>query len=98
MLRQVSELSGGLDEAVHLSDWAALMRLPRPCSSSNTHELFYPNAPDNVLADPSDQGHLYRQAGFLVGLEHSHYHNAAQYVLDHAGQEFIDIPALLQTG
>lgn len=98
MLRQVSELSGGVDEAVHLSDWAALMRLPRPCSTSNTHELFYPNAPDDVLADPSDQGHLYRRAGFLVGLEHGHYHNAARYVLDHAGEEFIDIPALLRTG
>ncbi|KFY82708.1 hypothetical protein V498_08489 [Pseudogymnoascus sp. VKM F-4517 (FW-2822)] len=61
VLRQVSKLSRGLDEAVHLSDWDAL-------------------------------------AGFLVGLEHGHYHNAARYVLDHAGQEFIDIPALLRTG
>lgn len=98
MLEKISKLSGGLDEEVHLSDWAALVRLPRPCSSANTHELFYPDAPNDVLADLSDQGHLYRQSGFLVGLEHGRYHNAARYVLDNAGQEYIDIQALLRRG
>ncbi|KFY65503.1 hypothetical protein V496_02533, partial [Pseudogymnoascus sp. VKM F-4515 (FW-2607)] len=98
VLKKISKLSRGLDEAVHLSDWAALVRLPRPCSSANTHELFYPDAPNDVLADLSDQGHLYRQSGLLVGLEHGHYHNAARYVLDNAGQEYIDIQALLRTG
>ncbi|KAL5345473.1 hypothetical protein ACLOAV_009223 [Pseudogymnoascus australis] len=98
VLEKISKLSRGLDEEVHLSDWAALVRLPRPCSSANTHELFYPNAPNDVLADLSDQGHLYRQSGFLVGLEHGRYHNAARYVLDNAGQEYIDIQALLRRG
>lgn len=99
VLDKISKLSGGLNEAVHLSDWAALVRLPRSCSSSNTHELFYRDAPDDVLADPSDQGHLHRRSGFLIGLEHGDYHNAARYVLDNAGhQEYIDIQALLRTG
>ncbi|OBT95119.1 hypothetical protein VE01_07344 [Pseudogymnoascus verrucosus] len=98
VLKTISKLSGGLDKAVHLSDWAALVRLPRPCSSSNMHDLFYPNAPTDVLANLSDQGHLYRRSGFLVGLEHGHYHNAARYVLGNAGQEYIDIQALLRTG
>lgn len=98
VLKKISKLSGGLDEAVHLSDWAALVCLPRPCSSANTHELFYPKAPNDVLADPSDQGHLYRRSGFLVGLEHGHYHNAARYILGNGGQEYIDIEALLRTG
>ena len=55
MLRQVSELSGGLDEAVHLSDWAALMDLPRPCSSSNTQGESEAEI-DEEDSDPGDAG------------------------------------------
>ncbi|KAL5348505.1 hypothetical protein ACLOAV_005921 [Pseudogymnoascus australis] len=86
VLKKISKLSRGLDEAVHLSDWAALVRLLQLCSSANTHKLFYPDAPNDVLADLSDQGHLYRQSGLLVGLEHGHYHNAARYLISHVTQ------------
>jgi hypothetical protein len=98
VLEQISQLSGGRHELVHLSDWAALAHLPRLRSSSNTHELLYPGAPDDDLADPNNQGHLHRRPQSLMWLEHGRCHNVPRLVLDHADQAFIDIRALLRAG
>ena len=65
---------------------------------TDTYKLFYPGAPATVLADPKEQGHLYRRGRFLIALEHLKYHSIGQFVLEHPEEGFLDIQATLRVG
>jgi hypothetical protein len=83
VLEQISNLSQHYVEAVQLRDWTALVRLPPSRSPIDVQELFYPHAPADILDNLELNGHSHRRVNFLVALEHSSYHRAYQYVLEH---------------
>jgi hypothetical protein len=79
-----------------MADWATLVRLPRPHSTADVQELFYPSAPLEALEDLKLKGQLYRRPKFLAGLESSSYYHAYQSALE-LPQDLLDVPAFLRT-
>lgn len=66
VLQRLADLCAEAPEAVQLRDWKALKNLPSR-SMADVQQLFYPNAPADVLADPEDASR-HRAKGFLAAL------------------------------
>src|SRR5271170_7574338 len=95
MLEWILQLSNN-PQLVQMADWAALVRLPRPHSTADVQELFYPSARLEALEDLKVKGQLYRRPKFLAGLDSSSYYYAYQSALE-LPQDLLDVPAFLRT-
>jgi len=96
ILQQISKLCRDSPESIQLSDWTALVRLPKPHSPADVHKLFFPRAPFDVLADLEDHGSDDRPDKFLVALNQTQYLAAYRFVMDHPNEKFLNLETVMR--
>jgi hypothetical protein len=91
-------LTANTPESIRLADWSTFAELLVSRSILDIQNIFFPDIPAEVLADPVTKGSLYCRPKFLTTVDTTIYQQIYQTILESSNIYFPDFYTVLREG